>query len=179
MQPLKKKKNVHYWFTATLSYIFYILIYVSVELCICLTKNTQRERKKEEKKRSEVIGLHVTEVQKNNNKKMSKSKYPQTLSQFLMDTTAPSGPFHTCALHRLMLDNGRSSFFLPCLPPASAGKGSSENGSRTDCTAALITMYSAPRHVSIPSQICGRNSGWVWWEPVSYTHLTLPTTWTV
>ena len=96
--------------------------------------------------------------------KLSKSEYPQILSQFLMDTTAPSGPFHMCALHRLMLDNGWSPFLLPCLLPASVGKGSSENGSLTDCTTALITMYSAPRHVSILSQICGRNRGWVWWE---------------
>ena len=54
MQPLKKKKKVQYCFTATLSYIFYILIYMTMNIYIyirlCGTVHLFDQKKEKRKK---------------------------------------------------------------------------------------------------------------------------------
>ena len=87
-KPLNFNTNIYYGFTATLSYIFYILIYIFVSNCAFIRvwpkthtkkkepmkktyelrrkskkkkkkKIEEKKKKKKERKKSEVLGLHA------------------------------------------------------------------------------------------------------------------------
>lgn len=61
---------------------------------------------------------------------------------------------------RRTLRNGRSSFSTPCLLSASVAKGSWD-GSFTDCTAAPIAAYSAPKSAFLVRSVVVQRTGLV------------------